>query len=102
MTDQFHIAARPDPWRGGMEVIVRQGDQLASLVLSEVPVGMVCEPTLLGVAGADFLQAALNCAWAAGMRPTGFHDTAEALRATSAHLEDMRAITFNRLGMVKP
>lgn len=52
--------------------------------------------------GAAFLRAALNCAWDMGMRPDGFDDTREATKSLNRHLEDMRAITFSKLGVEKP
>lgn len=48
-----------------------------------------------GVSDVDgFLQAALDCAWEAGMRPHGFLDTTNEIAATRRHLEDMRALVF--------
>lgn len=39
-----------------------------------------------------FLQAAMDEAWRIGLRPAGFADTANELKATRYHLEDMRKI----------
>lgn len=52
--------------------------------------------------GAEFLRAALNCAWDMGLRPDGFNDTRESMKATNAHLQDFRAIAFGKLGIEKP
>jgi len=52
--------------------------------------------------GQDFLRAALNAAWELGMRPDGFDDTRESMKATAAHLEDMRAIAFHKVGAPVP
>lgn len=44
----------------------------------------------------NFLQAALDCAWKAGMRPDGYEDKRDELNgeltATKQHLEDMRKL----------
>lgn len=49
-----------------------------------------------------FLRAAMNCAWERGLRPDGFHDTRESMKATAAHLEDMRALAFHTIKATKP
>lgn len=51
---------------------------------------------------ADFLQAMLDGAWEAGLRPTGYSNVSEAMRASDKHLQDMRAIAFHKLGVPKP
>ncbi len=40
----------------------------------------------------DFLQAMLDCAWEAGMRPLNFSDHTNELTAVRYHLEDMRTL----------
>lgn len=52
--------------------------------------------------GMSFLRAALNCAWDMGLRPDGYLDTRESMKATTAHLQDMRAIAFHKVGAQKP
>jgi len=49
-----------------------------------------------------FLRAAMNCAWELGLRPDGFNDTRESMKATKAHLDDMRALAFHKIGAPKP
>lgn len=39
-----------------------------------------------------FLQAAMDCAWEMGLRPTGFADHTNELMAVRHHLEDMRLL----------
>lgn len=51
--------------------------------------------------GQEFLQAALDAAWDAGLRPAGYLDTRESMKATQAHLEDMRKLTFDLLETAK-
>ena len=40
----------------------------------------------------DFLRAIVDAAWDAGIRPTGFGDHTNELKATRYHLEDMRLL----------
>ena len=40
----------------------------------------------------DFLRAIMDTAWEAGLRPTGFADHTNELKATRFHLEDMRLL----------
>ncbi len=61
-------------------------------------------PHVMGVNdfGEEFLRAMLNAAWDIGLRPDGFNDTREGMAAKDQHLQDMRAITFGKLGIEKP
>ena len=43
-----------------------------------------------------FVQAILDAAWDAGMRPAAQKDATEELKAVRYHLEDMRALAFER------
>jgi hypothetical protein len=47
-----------------------------------------------------FLQAALDCAWDAGMRPAGWADHGREVAALRDHLHDMRALVY--AGDMKP
>ena len=49
-----------------------------------------------------FVRAIFNACWDAGMRPDGFDDTRESMKATNAHLQDMRAIAFGKLEIPSP
>lgn len=68
------------------------------LTLEVVDPGLLVDaPTLdgtwesnFGVEG--FMQAALDAAWEMGLRPTGFADHTNELKAVRYHLEDMRAL----------
>lgn len=75
---------------------------VAPLVFTEIPEGSFFDVATLDenreeredaigdVTG--FLQAALDCAWEQGMRPTGFADHTNELKAVRYHLEDMRSL----------
>ncbi len=41
----------------------------------------------------DFLRAIMDVAWNVGIRPTGFEDHTNELKATRYHLEDMRLLS---------
>lgn len=59
-------------------------------------------PTAMGQDAEEFMRAMLNAAWEAGLRPDGFNDTRESMKATIAHLQDMRAIAFHAVQAPKP
>jgi hypothetical protein len=52
----------------------------------------------------NFLQAALDCAWNAGMRPTGYkpEKNESEIAAVRYHLEDMRTLAIQRAPEWKP
>jgi hypothetical protein len=53
------------------------------------------EPTISGPPAVEFLQAALNAAWKAGLRPTNWHDERPGeVQRMDNHLQDMRALVF--------
>lgn len=57
----------------------------------------IIQPTISGLAGIEFLQAALDAAWKAGLRPTNYRDERPAeISAMDAHLQDMRRLVFGR------
>ena len=62
--------------------------------------GYVSDPTFrLGKEEAmDFLRSVMDQAWELGVRPTGYDND---LGATKQHLEDMRSISFHKLGITK-
>ena len=43
----------------------------------------------------DFLQAMLNVAWDAGLRPKSFEQPTSELKAVRDHLQDMRKLVFD-------
>lgn len=109
----WRIRFHRDGFTDSLSLLIQRGDQyVAPFTLEQMPIaGYIDRPTLnesreaqadgLGdVSG--FLRAALNCAWELGMRPDGFEDTRESMAATKKHLEDMRAITFHKIGAPKP
>ncbi len=107
--------AQNDAFLGQTKIGIRIGDGVLRSVVEPISLrveqhGMISPYFIdgnLGVVGEDdfggaFLRAALNCAWDMGLRPDGFNDTREAIAASSRHLDDMRAITFAKLGIEKP
>lgn len=100
------------PWSGNSRLFVlhntwdRKRRLLAPAVLVDAPVGLskdddraflgqTIEQRDDGLGDVDqFLQAALDCAWEAGMRPRGFKDHTNELTAVRYHLEDMRKLAI--------
>jgi hypothetical protein len=89
---------------GGVDVLIRQGDKvMLPFVLEDHQPCQPVEAVTIGAQyGEEFLRACLNAAWDLGMRPDGFHDARESMKATNAHLQDMRALAFGKLGVEKP
>lgn len=100
----FEIRARREPFHGlhSIEVLITSGDSIARPLVFERHEGLIHPPTIDAGYGEAFLRAALNCAWEMGMRPDGYEDTRESMKATNAHLQDMRAIAFQKVGAEKP
>lgn len=90
----------------GLYIGIRRGarfDQVDRFAFKTLEEGDAYEyPTLGAQEAEDFLRAALNCAWDAGLRPDGYLDVRESMKATDAHLHEMRAIAFHKLGADKP
>lgn len=54
-------------------------------------------PTISGLSGNEFLQAALEAAWTAGLRPKNWRlETTEQVAAMENHLQDMRKLVFEK------
>jgi hypothetical protein len=70
----------------------------APLVFAPLDERVMTPPTISAaggsVSGKQFLQAALDHAWEAGLRPAGFNDTTNQVAAIKDHLADMRALVF--------
>jgi hypothetical protein len=104
VTDRLEVRARRDVFLDGIEVMILYGSRIAApLTLVEKPDNLLIqESTISARLGEEFLRSALNCAWELGLRPDGFNDTRESMAATKAHLADMRALAFGKLGIEKP
>lgn len=87
-----------DPAYGEDQLFIRNKDSIVTnLVMTTIPQGARYEPALRGEDVKTFLQAAMDAAYASGLRPSSAQDE----RHLKAHLEDMRTITFNQLGIKK-
>lgn len=104
----------PPMWRtithqtwAGYDVAILFGDYIVHLDFEKLNHGEIVEPTLRseGDPGHSrveaFLRSVLNRAWDMGLRPDGYHDVRESMKATQAHLEDMRMLVFRSIGAVK-
>lgn len=93
----------------GTSVVIRKGDSIVRLIFEPRDRNQPNKTPTVSDLGRDmqdgqnsFLRAALNCAWDLGLRPDGFEDARESMRATNKHLEDMRAIAFHSVKVEKP
>ena len=107
----IEVTAHNDPARRAVEFYIRgfsfdnqgkkQDKGLAVLdKFVEVEDGGWPDPTFrLDAATAQLLMDSL---WDCGLRPTQGKGSAGQLTAVQSHLEDMRAMTFDMLGVTKP
>lgn len=89
---------RPD---GGMDVMLPA--QFATYAYGQgAPTASWMTGHALGGSTRGLLQAFLDLAWDKGMRPKGYENTSNQLRAVGAHLCDMRAIVATKLNVKLP
>ncbi len=92
------VRTQRDICRNNLDVAITR-DAHGGCAIMETPIwrvltdGEFYEPTFLRN-GQDFLQACLDAAWDAGLRPAGYLDTRESLKHIDAHLQDMRKLAF--------
>lgn len=104
---------REVPWRGDRDLFVMHESwdgkraMLTSAVMQSLErgngireedkpfLGQTVEEQQDGVGDVDnFLQAAMDAAWDAGMRPRNFKDRTDELSSVRYHLEDMRKMAL--------
>lgn len=99
----WRIVSNSYPWQQRRDVWIgiRRDDgqqEVARITMQPVRPTEEVEATLkepiYDLDGECFLQACLNHAWEIGLRPTGFHDTTEQVKAIRDHLADMRTLVF--------
>ena len=96
------VRAAPANWYQGVDYSIRKRANGALFAASEfrwevVEEGAECPRTFgLNMVGSQILMDDL---WNAGLRPTEGSGSAGSLSATQGHLEDMRKIAFNQLGV---
>lgn len=104
---KFKFFVEDVPWLGTMRLFIHRHPDVPISgvgVVQPMAITTVAEneyidtPFIEARRGGDevtlFLQAALDAAWERDLRPTGFADHANELRATKDHLADMRALVF--------
>ncbi|RUV65834.1 hypothetical protein EOA64_00380 [Mesorhizobium sp. M1A.F.Ca.IN.022.02.1.1] len=102
----WKVRAHHNPMQDAFDVLIECGDATVlpfSLTIRDRSAPVI--PTFSAdetQEGEAFLRAVLNAAWDAGLRPDGYLDTRESMGATNAHLQDMRAIAFHKIGAIKP
>lgn len=99
----WQIAAQYDAFEDGHKVAIRTGrEHVVSMHLGEFEIMSAVPPLMSGPEGTQFLQAALDCAWAQGLRPSTGSRQDDLLDLQRRHLEDMRAMAFHKVGAPKP
>lgn len=90
---QIQIRAVSAPWYRGVELLIRQGrDVGVNVVMEPAEDGQPVDPTI--TIPIEAAQTLMDDLWHAGLRPTEGTGSAGAMRATEAHLADLRKITF--------
>jgi len=78
-------------------IIRHDGDYVKNMLFANVPEGQMA-PTAMSLSELE-TQALMDRLWRCGFRPTEGTGSAGSLRATEKHLEDMRTIAFDSLGI---
>lgn len=104
MDGQWRVKAHVNSYLDGTEIFIRLGEDgfVEPFTIMKRQPGGIVVPSVSAEHGEAFLRAVLNAAWDAGLRPDGFNDTRESMKATNAHLQDMRALAFHKIGAEKP
>ncbi|MET4187592.1 hypothetical protein ABIB86_000459 [Bradyrhizobium sp. JR1.7] len=104
--DRFAVFVNSSVYGRGREVLLAMVDFRGDIVAVAPSITMEAKtpeevnttflpPTISGPAGTEFLQSALDAAWAAGLRPKNWRiETTEQVAAMNNHLQDMRALVF--------
>lgn len=99
------LTAHDDYQRGRRVAVCWRGldgslSQLQEAAFDPVTPGMMSD-TVGPQHGEAFLQAALDAAWEAGLRPAGLSDARRETAALENHLDDMRAIAFTAMKLAE-
>jgi hypothetical protein len=97
MNEEIEIRLIRAPWYKGAEILVRQGNAIGTLMMTEQPESSVVNPTLAIEDTAA--QVLMDDLWNAGFRPTEGTGSAGSLRATEKHLNDFRKIVSKQMGI---
>lgn len=97
LDEKLEVRARRDYWYNGVAFLIklaRGNGVVKSLTLEKIPEGETCDPTFK----LDYTEAQqlMDELWACGIRPTEGAGSAGAMAAVQKHLEDMRALVFNK------
>lgn len=87
-------------WHDGVDIMLREGNSVGSSITMIVPEEGVMIDPLCSISNKS-AQVLMDDLWHAGFRPTEGVGSAGSLAATQKHLEDMREIAFDKLGMKK-
>jgi hypothetical protein len=95
----LRVRAVHAPWYAGVEILITKGKHRCNLVPEEkeTPKYVQIEPSARLTM--EQAQTLMDDLWASGLRPTEGAGSAGSLRATEKHLEDMRKLVFESLGI---
>lgn len=100
MINDLKIRAQNSPWMSGVELWMGNKDTRVHSVQFEKfdpASGVAHEPSFRMTR--DQAQILIDDLWNCGLRPTEGTGSAGSLKATQNHLEDMRKIVFEKLGI---
>lgn len=112
--DRFAVFSNTTLFGRGTDVLLAMVDYQDRIVATSTAVAMEYKPadelaqfhlapTFSGPAGTEFLQAALDAAWRAGLRPKNWRlETTEQVAAMRDHLNDMRRLVFDERQTLPP
>lgn len=102
--NRWRVHVKKEPWRDDVGIYILRDsfvggkDSIAFVKAFEMKKmhegDLMEEPSLKMLSGEahEFLQAMVNAAWGVGIKPTAMEDSANELKATKYHLEDMRKL----------
>lgn len=96
------ISARWLGYSRAVGILIRMGDGVATNITFEKlePDTIIERPSLSIMP--EQAQSLMDDLWTCGFRPTQGRQSEGVTEAQGRHLEDMRALAFGKLGMVKP
>lgn len=96
------ISARWLGYSRAVGIMIGMGDGIATKITFEkVEPGTIIERPSLSITP-ERAQSLMDDLWACGFRPTRGAQSEGVTAAQGRHLEDMRAVAFAKLGVVKP
>lgn len=103
----WKVNARPDIYNNSHEIVIsltgldgKEKIYTPQFVAEHSSMSLLPDEGIINV-GKEFLQAFLDCAWEMGLRPQGFSNVQETLKAKQEHIDDLRNVTTSLLSIAK-